>query len=109
MIDCPDPSALASFYEELLGMVRVQDEDGWVVIGDAPDRVGVAFARAAGFTAPTWPDPEVQQQIHFDVFVGDLDIAEAAVLKLGARKLSGGDRFRVFADPVGHPFCLCLP
>ena len=30
VIDCPDPSGLASFYEELLGMIRVQDD------GDEP-------------------------------------------------------------------------
>ena len=30
VIDCADPQSLASFYEELLGMVRVQDEPaGW--------------------------------------------------------------------------------
>ncbi len=109
VIDCPDPSALASFYEELLGMIRVQDEGDWVVIGDAPDRVGLAFARAEGFAAPTWPEPEIQQQMHFDVMVDDLDTAEAATLKLGARRLPGGAEgvFRVFADPAGHPFCLC--
>jgi catechol 2,3-dioxygenase-like lactoylglutathione lyase family enzyme len=108
VIDCPDPSALAAFYQELLGMVRVQDQDDWVAIGDAPDRVGLAFWRAADFTAPTWPDPSVQQQMHFDVMVEDLDAAETSALRLGARPLpGGGETFRVFADPAGHPFCLC--
>jgi hypothetical protein len=47
------------------------------------------------------------QQLHFDVRVDNLDEGEAAVLALGARRLEGGgDNFRVFADPVGHPFCL---
>jgi catechol 2,3-dioxygenase-like lactoylglutathione lyase family enzyme len=110
VIDCPDPSALASFYQEVLGMVRVQDEPDWVVIGDAADRPGLAFTRAADFAKPTWPEPQVQQQMHFDVFVDDLDAAEAAVLKLGGRRLPGGTGiFRVFADPAGHPFCLCTP
>ncbi len=110
VVDCPDPDALASFYQELLGMIRVQDGGDFVVIGDSPDRPGVAFARAAGFTAPTWPAPDVQQQMHFDVFVDDLDAAEKAAVALGARRLTGGgERFRVFADPVGHPFCLVCP
>jgi catechol 2,3-dioxygenase-like lactoylglutathione lyase family enzyme len=109
VIDCPDPSALARFYEQLLGWVRVQDDGDWVVIGEAADRVGLAFARAAGFRAPTWPEPEVQQQMHLDVRVDDLDTAEAAAIALGARRLAGGgDDFRVFADPAGHPFCLCV-
>ena len=33
--------------------------------------------------------------------------AEPKVLALGARRLPGeGGDFRVYADPVGHPFCL---
>ena len=44
VIDCEDPDALATFYESLLSMRRVQDEGDWVVIGDAPDRPGIAFA-----------------------------------------------------------------
>ncbi|HEY7225349.1 MAG TPA: VOC family protein [Micromonosporaceae bacterium] len=108
VVDCPDPSSLAAFYEQLLGMVRVQDDGDWVVIGDAPDRPGLAFARAADFKAPTWPEPAVQQQMHFDVFVDDLDVAQEQAVRIGARRLAGGgDEFRVFADPDGHPFCLC--
>ncbi|MQM25073.1 VOC family protein [Glycomyces albidus] len=109
IIDCPDPSSLASFYEELLGMVRVQDDGDWVVIGDAPDRPGVAFQRVEGFRAPTWPTQDAPQQMHFDVKVDDLDAGEEAVLKIGARRLDGGgESFRVFADPIGHPFCLVI-
>jgi catechol 2,3-dioxygenase-like lactoylglutathione lyase family enzyme len=108
VIDCPDPSGLASFYQELLGMSRVVDERDWVSIGDPANPPGVAFWRADGFQAPTWPDSGVPQQIHFDVAVDDLDAAETAVLALGARPLDGGgETFRVFADPAGHPFCLC--
>jgi hypothetical protein len=107
IIDCPDPSALAGFYQELLGMIRVQDDGDWVVIGDAPDRPGVAFQRAADLRAPRWPDPEHPQQMHVDVRVDDLGEAESKVLALGASRLDGGGKqFRVYADPVGHPFCL---
>jgi catechol 2,3-dioxygenase-like lactoylglutathione lyase family enzyme len=108
IVDCPDPSALAAFYAELLGMQRVQGDDNWVVIGDAPDRPGIAFQRVlSDFRPPTWPDPAIPQQTHIDVRVGDLDQAEPEVLALGATKLpGGGERFRVYADPAGHPFCL---
>jgi catechol 2,3-dioxygenase-like lactoylglutathione lyase family enzyme len=109
VIDCPDPSALAGFYERLLSMQRVQDDPDWVVIGDAADRPGVAFQRVAELRTPDWPDPEHPQQMHFDVRVTDLAAGEAQVLALGARRLAGGgDRFRVYADPAGHPFCLVL-
>jgi hypothetical protein len=40
---------------------------------------------------------------------GDLDAAEAKVIAIGATKLpGGGEKFRVYADPAGHPFCLCV-
>jgi hypothetical protein len=107
VIDCPDPGKLAEFYAELLGMIRVQDDEDFVVIGDAEDRPGVAFQRVPEWQPPRWPDPDYPQQMHFDVRVGDLDTAEQQVLALGARRLAGGgDRFRVYTDPVGHPFCL---
>jgi hypothetical protein len=33
---------------------------------------------------------------------------EPKVLALGAKRLPGGEAtFRVYADPAGHPFCLC--
>ena len=57
VIDCPDPSLLAGFYQDLLGMQRVQEDEHWVVIGDAPDRPGLAFQRVAGLRPPQWPDP----------------------------------------------------
>ena len=109
VIDCADPAALARFYCELLGMTLVQDEPGWAVIGVAPDQPGVAFARVPDYRPPTWPDGPRPQHRHFDVRVADLDVAERAVLAIGATRLSGGgETFRVFADPVGHPFCLIL-
>ncbi|MDA1369025.1 VOC family protein [Glycomyces algeriensis] len=107
IMDCPNPQALSAFYREVLGMVEVQDDGDWVVIGDAPDRPGIAFQQAEVYTPSTWPDPSIPQQMHLDIRVDDFDTAEAAVLKLGARRLEGGgETFRVYADPAGHPFCL---
>jgi catechol 2,3-dioxygenase-like lactoylglutathione lyase family enzyme len=108
VIDTPDPSGLAAFYQELLGMQRVHDDEGWVVIGDAPDRPGLAFQLAPDLQSPQWPNPENPQQMHLDVMVGDMEQAENRVLALGAQRLpGGGERFRVYRDPSGHPFCLC--
>jgi Glyoxalase-like domain len=88
-------------------MQRIQDAESWVVIGDAPDRPGVAFQLAPGYQPPRWPDPASPQHMHVDVRVEDIDQAERAVLALGARALpGGGETFRVYADPAGHPFCL---
>ena len=48
--------------------------------------------------------------MHLDLILDDLDVGEAAVLDLGATKHDHqpGTSFRVFRDPAGHPFCLCL-
>ena len=48
-------------------------------------------------------------QAHLDFDVEDADAAEARVLAAGATKFDyqPGDHFRVYADPAGHPFCLC--
>ncbi|MEV6863585.1 VOC family protein [Streptosporangium subroseum] len=72
IIDCPNPSALAAFYQEPLGMQQVQDDKDRVVIGDAADRPGIAFQRAPDFRPPRWPDPDQPQQMHIDVRVADL-------------------------------------
>jgi hypothetical protein len=108
VIDCPDPRALASFYMQLLGMQVEREDDEWVVIRDGADRHRVAFQRVPDFREPQWPDPERPQQFHIDVMVEDIEQAEAEALKIGASRLPHqGPDYRVYADPVGHPFCLC--
>ncbi|MFE4228187.1 VOC family protein [Arthrobacter sp. NPDC056886] len=109
VIDCEDPDKLASFYQELLGMIRVQENDEFISIGDAADRPAIALQRVERLVRPQWPDAEHPQQMHVDVLVADLDSAEAEVLRLGATSLDAGtDTFRVYTDPSGHPFCLVL-
>jgi catechol 2,3-dioxygenase-like lactoylglutathione lyase family enzyme len=107
VIDCPDPRALAGFYGELLGMHLIKDEGDWVTMRTDSDAPAVAFQRATDFQPPRWPDPSRPQQFHFDVRVDDIEVAERRVLAAGGTRLPGdGSDFRVYADPVGHPFCL---
>ena len=108
VLDCPDPRALAAFYAEVLGMQVNEDSDDWVVIGDVPGARRLAFQRVTTWVPPNWPDPRPLGQLHLDIRVDDADAAEIAVLALGARRLPAEREtgFRVFADPVGHPFCL---
>ena len=43
----------------------------------------------------------------FAVTIDAPDAAQVRALELGASRLNaGGERFRVFTDPAGHPFCL---
>lgn len=109
VIDCENPTELAGFYQELLGMVAVQsDDDGsWVSIGDAADRPAIAFQRVEDYQPPEWPGQVTPQQAHLDVKVADLDVGESEVLALGATLTGqGGRNFRVYLDPQRHPFCL---
>jgi len=103
ILDCPDPPALAAFYSAMLGLPVTYQDDDWVVIAVNDTTSGLAFQRASDNPRPTWPDPAVPQQIHFDVMVEDPAAANPQVIALGATKLDGED---VYADPAGHPFCL---
>lgn len=115
VLDCPDTGLLATFYRELLGweiIYRADDEeDAWVMLSDGGP-IRLCFQRVAGYRQPHWPDRDHPQQAHLDVTVEDLDAAEALTLALGATKAevqpSKDSTFRVFLDPAGHPFCLCI-
>ena len=108
VIDCPDPAALASFYGAVLDWPLQVEEDWAHIRAEYGDSIG--FQKVDDFHPPAWPSPTAPQQMHLDLSVDDLDVAEAAVLELGAVKHTHqpGTTFRVFLDPAGHPFCLCL-
>jgi len=115
VIDCPDPRALAEFYAGLLGQEIADDgNDSWQsLLGDGSG-VTLAFQRATDYVAPHWPDGQ-PQQLHLDLTVDDFVTAHSRALALGATALSPKSPpepdqtsgFRVYADPAGHPFCLC--
>jgi len=114
-LDCPDPLSLAAFYSRLTGL-QVEplgdlppDQVTWIeLLADGGPTLG--FQRIDGYVAPTWPEGPVPQQLHLDFAVDDLDRSEAHVLAVGATKADyqPGTTFRVYLDPVGHPFCLVL-
>lgn len=109
VIDCPDPGALAAFYGALLDW-KVKESDNWAEIRSEDGMQCIGFQPVEEFAAPVWPTQTIPQQMHLDVMVDDLDTGEAAVLELGATKHEHqpGTTFRVFLDPAGHPFCLCV-
>lgn len=105
--DVDDASVAARFWARVLGDPVEYDGAEGAMLGGGK---ALMFQRVEGYQAPDWPDPARPQQGHLDLVVpdGDLDAAEEAVIALGARRLPGeGEGFRVFADPAGHPFCLC--
>jgi hypothetical protein len=107
VLDAPDVRRLAAFYTALGGWTERDAEDDWITL-ETGDGWRIAVQLSPGHIPPRWPDPAYPQQFHLDVTVGDVDAAEAAALKLGATSLSsGGENWRVYADPAGKPFCLC--
>jgi catechol 2,3-dioxygenase-like lactoylglutathione lyase family enzyme len=113
VLDCPDPQRLSDFYGAVLGWPEdPESEESWrELVG--PQGRRIAFQQSLGHRPPQWPGTDRPQQFHLDLEVdkSKIDEAEQQVLDLGATLLRGDDdgarNFRVYADPAGHPFCLC--
>ena len=104
-LDAPDASALARFYAQLLELEVGYDGPEGALVSGGPTSLMVQ--QISGYNPPQWPDPARPQQAHLDIMVDDLAAGEERALALGATRLDGGgETFRVFADPAGHPFCL---
>jgi hypothetical protein len=115
-LDCPEPRGLAEFYRGLLGWPYAPghdqddpDGDEWLVLLPPGGGTRLAFQRSAA-AVPAWRDVA---RVHVDVAVPDLAAAHERFVQLGAVPLTGtpeeegrpDDPYRVYADPVGHPFC----
>lgn len=120
VLDCPEPRVLAEFYRRLLGWEyeaghEVDDPEGddWLRLLAPHGGPKLAFQRSAAPVTPWREDAHV----HFDVAVDDLAAAHELALERGATPVTGTpedeghpeDRFRVYADPAGHVFCLVQP
>jgi hypothetical protein len=97
VLQCPwneDRDAMAALYDDLLQLDR-WDVPHLVFDEGQPDD-----------PRPRWPDPAYPQQMHLDIRVGDLDAVDAQVVGRGATRLADFGDHRVYADVIGHPFCL---
>lgn len=111
VFEAADLQAESAFWAGLLdGTVEAGDRwhNIWV---DGTWQLGVQLA--PDYVPPAWPDDTSPQQIHLDFYLEDLEAAHSRVIDLGGRLLKAADDpsvpsgFRVYADPAGHPFCLC--
>jgi predicted enzyme related to lactoylglutathione lyase len=112
VIDAADLAVVSSFWASVLdGSVDADDDWHTVFDRDGTPRIGVQLA--PNHVPPQWPDGDQQQQIHLDLHVADLGTAHDEVTRLGATMLQEApdpdaeEGFQVYADPAGHPFCLC--
>ena len=110
VFDAADLATESGFWAGLLGGTVAADDDWHMVLVDGEPRVAVQLA--PNHVPPEWPDGN-PQQIHLDLWVDDIDASHQEVMSLGATFLQAAeesddpDSFQVYADPAGHPFCLC--
>jgi catechol 2,3-dioxygenase-like lactoylglutathione lyase family enzyme len=119
VLGTPNPRALATFYERLLGWTRVVDEpakpgappeDGWVMLRPPSGGTGLSFQFEPGYVRPIWPPSPGEQQmmVHLDIAVDNLDEGVTWAREAGAEPADyqPQQHVRVMLDPDGHPFCL---
>lgn len=111
VFDAADLSEESAFWAGVLDGTVDAEDDWHMVLVDGEPKVGVQLA--PDHVAPDWPDGTPEQQIHLDLWVEDFGQAHDRVMSHGARVLKAAanedlpDNFQVYADPAGHPFCLC--
>ncbi|HET7482981.1 MAG TPA: VOC family protein [Actinomycetota bacterium] len=111
VFDAADLSSESTFWAGVLDGTVDRDDDWHMIYVDGKPRIGVQLA--PNHTPPDWPEGMPQQQIHLDLWVDDFEAAHDRVMALGAAVLKPAeetdtpDSFQVYADPAGHPFCLC--
>lgn len=109
--DAADMESESAFWAGVLGGTVDVSDDWHMVLVEGQPRIGVQLA--PNHVPPEWPDGAQQQQVHLDLWVDDIDEAHEKVISLGARRLTEAavtetpDTWQVYADPAGHPFCLC--
>jgi catechol 2,3-dioxygenase-like lactoylglutathione lyase family enzyme len=110
VLDAPDASELAAFYQRLLGWTIGRDEGDWVTLRPPGGGAGLSFQTEKAYQRPTWPAGPGDQQMmmHLDIEVDDLEAAGAHARTAGAvlAEYQPQDDVRVHLDPAGHPFCL---
>jgi predicted enzyme related to lactoylglutathione lyase len=108
MVDATDPSALAEFWQAVLGVGVVETASDWIQL--EPDRGGafLAFEPAPDGVAPTG------FRTRPDIEVDDMDVARDRIEALGGRMVQviharpGESHYRM-ADPEGNEFTVVLP
>jgi predicted enzyme related to lactoylglutathione lyase len=104
-IDAHDPSALATFWEGVLGWPRTFDDGIEVVLEPTPDSPGpdLLFLRVP-------EGKSVKHRLHIDLRPDDQAAEVARVEGLGGRRVDIGQgddvTWVVLADPEGNEFCI---
>ena len=107
VLDCQDPVALAPFWTRALGYRVAASVETYVVL--LPTEGG-----GPPFLLQRVPDAKVgKNRMHVDLEVEDIDAEAAALMVLGATRVSAvpveefGTRWVTLRDPEGNEFDLC--
>jgi hypothetical protein len=112
VFDAADIDRESAFWAGMLdGTAAVEEPGEWHTVFDANGVPRISVQAAPDHVPPDWPHGS-PQQIHLDFHVEDPARCHDEVVALGARLLyqedfAAADGFNVYADPAGHPFCLC--
>lgn len=104
VFDCPNPEALARFWQALIGGDVEVESANWAELDGDEHGFFIGFQRV--------PDKKsTKNRVHLDVEVDDLDSAVDETEQLGARTVGarvdeGEGTFQVMIDPGGNEFCL---
>jgi predicted enzyme related to lactoylglutathione lyase len=102
-IDAHDPSALATFWEGVLGWPRTDDEPDEVALEPPGGGADLLFLRVP-------EDKAGKNRLHLDLRPDDQAAEVARVEALGARRVDIGQgpdvTWVVLADPEGNEFCI---
>jgi catechol 2,3-dioxygenase-like lactoylglutathione lyase family enzyme len=123
VLNAPDVTALARFYDELLGWPNKEVHgprpgappgEGWAQLRTADNSAKIEIQFDEYYVPPVWPGAPGAQgmQMHLDFRVDDVPAGVAWAINCGARQAEhqppnrDPTRLRVMLDPAGHPFCL---
>lgn len=109
VLDAANIDEVSAFWAGLLGGTVDVEEDWHTISVDGEHVMDVQLA--PDHVRPEWPDGQ-PQQVHLDITVDDIAAAHEEAVALGAvplehKDLTAPSGFQVYADPAGHPFCLC--
>ena len=106
VFDCPNPEALARFWQALIGGEVEVESAEWAVLDGDEEGFYIGFQRV--------PEKKTaKNRVHLDVEVDDLAVAVDEAEQLGARTVGrrveeDDGAFQVMIDPGGNEFCFVL-
>jgi predicted enzyme related to lactoylglutathione lyase len=107
IVDAVDPDALATFWQQVLGVGVAERVPGWVQLRFGAQGSLIAFQ-------PVEEIAHAPGRIRIDIEVEDLEAATNRIVELGGAlseivRFRPGEEHRVMTDPEGNEFSIVSP